>query len=238
MIPKEQELLAKVLDMFAQKFNKKAVLRGGMVLRILGSQRFTNDLDYVFVPYKSKNDIVGEILECLGALKGAELQHELNSKCLRVFLTVEGVTIQIESKVAMDVRSMAVSTKLVSQEFNLPPRIIHVVDLNVALADKMAAWNERRLIRDIYDIWFFLQMKAKPDLPTLAARLAKPSYSKLVGVKARFQGKTCGDFCSFIRDAVNSLDDQQIRNELSDYLPVAEIEGLSLLFKSAFARLL
>lgn len=130
MIPKEQELLAKVLDMFAQKFNKKAVLRGGMVLRILGSQRFTNDLDYI------------------------------------------------------------------------------------------------------------LQMKAKPDLPTLAARLAKPSYSKLVGVKARFQGKTCEDFYSFICGAVNSLDDQQIRNELSDYLPVAEIEGLSLLFKSAFARLL
>lgn len=235
MILKEQELIAKVLDMFAQKFNKKAVLCGGMVLRILGSQRFTNDLDYVFVPYKSKKDIVGEILECLGALEGAELQYELNSKCLRVFLTLEGVTIQIESKVAMDVRSMAVSTKLVSQEFNLPPRIIHVVDLNVALADKMAAWNERRLIRDIYDIWFFLQMKAKPDLPTLEARLAKPSYSKLVGAKNRFHGKTCEDFYSFIHDAVNNLDDRQIRNELSDYLPAAEIVGLSLLFKSAFA---
>ena len=238
MIPREQELIAKVLDIFAQKFNKKAVLRGGMVLRILGSQRFTNDLDYIFVPYKSKKDIIGDILECLSALQGVELHHELNSKCLRVFLTLEGVTIQIESKVAMDVKSMAVSTKLVSQEFNLPPRIIHIVDLNVALADKMAAWNERRLIRDIYDIWFFLQMKAKPDLPTLEKRLAKPSYSKFVGAKERFQGKTCEDFYSFIRDAVNDLDDQQIRNELADYLPVAEIDGLSLLFKSAFAHLL
>lgn len=54
MIAKEQALLAKVLDVFAQKFDKQAVLRGGMVLRILGSPRFTNDLDYVFVPYRSK----------------------------------------------------------------------------------------------------------------------------------------------------------------------------------------
>ena len=47
MTNKEQELLARVLDVFAQKFDKQAVLRGGMVLRILGSPRFTNDLDYV-----------------------------------------------------------------------------------------------------------------------------------------------------------------------------------------------
>jgi hypothetical protein len=33
MIEKEQQLLARVLDLFAQKFDKKAVLRGGMVLR-------------------------------------------------------------------------------------------------------------------------------------------------------------------------------------------------------------
>ena len=235
---KEQELLAKILDMFAQRFSKKAVLRGGMVLRILGSRRFTNDLDYVFVPYRSKKEIVGEVLECLGALEGAKLEHELTSKCLRVFLTLEGAAIQIESKVAMDVRSIPVSTRLVAQEFNLPPRLIHVVDLNVALADKMAAWNERRLVRDIYDIWFFLQMQAKPDLPTLEARLAKPAYSKLVDPKDRYQGKTCEDFHRFICGAVNRLTDQQIRDELSDYLPPAEATGLSLLFKAAFARLL
>ncbi len=51
MIEKEQELLARVLDLITQKFDKKAILRGGMVLRILGSPRYTNDLDYLFVPY-------------------------------------------------------------------------------------------------------------------------------------------------------------------------------------------
>ncbi len=57
MLEEEQKLIARVLDRIAGTFGKRAVLRGGMVLRILGSPRFTNDLDYVFVPYKSKSEV-------------------------------------------------------------------------------------------------------------------------------------------------------------------------------------
>jgi predicted nucleotidyltransferase component of viral defense system len=237
MIEKEQLLLARVLDLFAQKFDKKAVLRGGMVLRVLGSPRLTNDLDYVFVPYKSKKDIVDEIITCLRSIDGAELDYSLNSKCLRVVLTVDQTTIQIEAKVAMDVKTATTSTRLFSSQFNLPPRIIHVVDTNIALANKMAAWNERRLIRDIYDIWFLLQMNATPDKDTLAKRLSKPVYSTLVKKRDYFPGKACSEFCDFLRMKVASLSDEQIRNELSDYLPPDETEGLSLLFRAALSKL-
>ncbi len=237
MIEKEQQLLAQVLDLFAQKFNKKAVLRGGMVLRVLGSPRLTNDLDYVFVPYKSKKDIVDEILTCLRSIDGAELDYSLNSKCLRVVLTVEKISIQIESKVAMDIETTTLSTRLFSSQFNLPPRIIHVVSTNVALANKMAAWNERRLIRDIYDIWFLLQMKAKPDEATLKSRLLKPDYSSFVKKRDYFLGRTCSEFYGFIQTYVSTLSNEQISNELSDYLPPSETAGLALLFKAALARL-
>jgi predicted nucleotidyltransferase component of viral defense system len=237
MTNKEQALLARVLDVFAQKFDKQAVLRGGMVLRILGSPRFTNDLDYVFVPYRSKKDILGEILECLRTIDGAKLEHSINSKCLRVFLTVDGTTVQIESKVAMHVKTTTASTRLLSTDFNLPPRLIHVVDLDVALANKMAAWNERRLVRDIYDIWFLIRMNARPDEPTLRERLAKSAYSSRVKAKDFFTGRTCAEFYDFIRDAVSHLDENQIREELADYLPPAETQGLGLLFKAALAKL-
>jgi predicted nucleotidyltransferase component of viral defense system len=237
MIAKEQQLLARVLDLFAQKFDRKAVLRGGMVLRVLGSPRLTNDLDYVFVPYKSKKDIVDEILKCLRSIDGAELDYSLNSKCLRVVLTVDQTSIQIETKVAMDVKTTTTSTRLFSSQFNLPPRIIHVVDTNVALANKMAAWNERRLIRDIYDTWFLIQMNAKPDETTLKARLARPVYSSLVRKEAFFPGRTCGEFYDFIRARVATLTDEQIRDELSDYLPPEEATGLALLFRAALAKL-
>jgi len=237
MIEKEQRLLARVLDLFAQKFDRKAVLRGGMVLRVLGSPRLTNDLDYLFVPYKSKKEIVDEILMCLRSIEGAELSYSINSKCLRVVLTVDQTTIQIETKVAMDVKTTTTSTRLFSTQFNLPPRIIHVVDPSVALANKMAAWNERRLIRDIYDIWFLLQMHTQPDTAILGSRLAAPAYSSLVKKKDYFPGHTCSEFYEFLRTSVAALSDEQISNELSDFLPTAETSGLSLLFRASLARL-
>ena len=237
MIEKEQQLLAQVLDLFAQKFDKKAVLRGGMVLRVLGSPRLTNHLDYVFVPYKSKKDIVDEIVTCLRSIEGADIDYSLNSKCLRVVLTVEETTIQVEAKVAMDVETTTASTRLFSTQFNLPPRIIHVADTNVALANKMAAWNERRLIRDIYDIWFLLQMNATPDTATLEERLWKPVYSRLVSKDDYFPGRACSEFYDFIRTKVASISDEQIGNELSDYLPSEETKGMALLFRAALAKL-
>ncbi|MEI7828015.1 MAG: nucleotidyl transferase AbiEii/AbiGii toxin family protein [Euryarchaeota archaeon] len=237
MIGKEQQLLARVLDLFAQTFDKKAVLRGGMVLRVLGSPRLTNDLDYVFVPYKSKKDIVDEIITCLQSIKGAIVTYTLNSKCLRVVLSVEQATIQIEAKVALEVQTTTTSTRLFSSRFDLPPRIIHIVDIGVALANKMAAWNERRLVRDLYDIWFFLQMNAVPDKATLEERLRKPVYSPLARKKDQFSGTTCGEFCDFLRTRAADLSDKDIANELADYLPPQEITGLSLLFRAALTKL-
>ncbi len=237
MTDPRQELLAKVLDLFARRFDRQAVLRGGMVLRVLGSQRLTNDLDYVFIPYKSKKDIVKEVVECLKSLPGAEVKHSLNSKCLRVVLIANGATIQIKAKVAMDVRTSTISTALFSSQFNLPKRIIHVVDYSVALANKMAAWNERRLVRDIYDIWFFLQMSIKPDSATLKERLKKPSYSPLVRKADYFQGTTINEFYDFLRAEVSILPDKDIIKAMSDYLPTNETTGLSMLFRSALARL-
>jgi hypothetical protein len=51
-----EQLLVEVMDVIARRFDKRAVLRGGMVLRVLGCERMTNDVDYVFVPYASKKD--------------------------------------------------------------------------------------------------------------------------------------------------------------------------------------
>ena len=50
MVGEQEALIARVLNLFAQRFPRQAVLRGGMVLRVLGSPRLTNDLDYLFIP--------------------------------------------------------------------------------------------------------------------------------------------------------------------------------------------
>jgi len=101
----------------------------------------------------------------------------------------------------------------------------------------MAAWNERRLIRDIYDIWFILQMNVMPDIGTLEKRLRKPSYSRLVRKQDHFTGQTCGEFYEFMRAKVFDMTDEDIMKELSDYLSPQETAELSLLLRASLAIL-
>lgn len=237
MNEKEQELLATVLDLFASEFADKALLRGGMVLKVMGSARYTNDLDYLFVPYKSKKDILSKILSCLKKIEGGSIKYSLNSQCLRIFLSVEETSIQIEVKVALEVKSIVVSTKLFSPQYNLPKRLIHIVDHSVSMANKLAAWNERRLARDLYDIWFFLQMNITADYETLTKRLEKSRYSTLIKKEDRFKGNNIPEFYDFVRSKLGELSDTEIEQQLSDYLPPNELAGLIPLIRSGFVKL-
>lgn len=234
---KHEQLMAEILDLFAQRFDKHAVLRGGMVLRMLGCERLTNDLDYIFVPYRSKKEITKDILAVLQSLPGVELEHSLNSKCLRVMIRRQNTAVQVEAKTAMQIEAEPISTSSISRSFNLPPRIIRVVSYPVALSDKMAAWNERRLMRDLYDISFFLQMGVVPDFQTLNQRLSKPDFSKQVDQSLQFNGKTISDFFSFISLHANRLSDNEIARELKDYLPPEELTGISMRIRAALVKL-
>jgi predicted nucleotidyltransferase component of viral defense system len=234
---KVEALLVRVMDLFARKFDRRAVLRGGMGLRILGCERLTNDLDYVFIPFKSKKDIVEDVISTLREIEGAKIQYSLNSKCLRVALKVDDVSIQVEAKVAMDVPIQIISNKELALKFNLQPRLIPVVEYSVALANKMAAWNERRLVRDVYDIWFYLTMGINPDIKTLKERLKKPSYSKLVRKEDYFRGAEVGQFYDFLRIKIRDMTDKDIENSLGDYLKKEDIAGLSMKFRAKLADL-
>lgn len=234
---KEEQLLAKILNIFSDRFNQHAVLRGGMVLRLLGSSRLTNDLDYVFTPFKSKKEIVDDVLDTLNQLEGVELQHSLNSKCLRVIISNSQTTVQIEAKVAEEVATDVSSTKELADIYSLPPRLIPVMDYSVALAHKMAAWNERRLVRDIYDIWFYIQMGIRPDEKTLIQRLKKPLYSKKVKPEHYFDGEGAESFYNFLRDQLSSLTEEELNQEMRAYLPPAELPGLLMKFRAALVKL-
>ncbi|NCC53624.1 MAG: hypothetical protein EOM20_20775 [Spartobacteria bacterium] len=233
----QQQLMAEILDLFAQRFDKHAVLRGGMVLRMLGCERLTNDLDYVFVPYASKKDIVDEALSALKSLPGVKLQHSLNSKCLRIVVRRGDVSVQVEAKTAMQVTTDTLSTAHVAKSFDLPPRLIRVVNYSCALADKLAAWNERRLARDLYDVWFFLRMGVLPDLETLTQRLREPVYSKLVKKKDQFVGDSVDAFYDFLITHVAAWSDDRFAEELEDYLPSSELAGISMRLRAELVKL-
>jgi hypothetical protein len=106
----------------------------------------------------------------------------------------------------------------------------------VALADKMAAWNERRLMRDLYDIWFFLRMGVRPDEAVLARRLRKPEYSRLVKAADHFRGSSVADFRDFLLARVQQLTDAGLAAELKAYLRPDELAGLSMRIRAEFAK--
>ena len=52
------DLMLWVMREFSAYFAARALLRGGMALSLLSSPRSTNDLDYLFLEYKSKKEPV------------------------------------------------------------------------------------------------------------------------------------------------------------------------------------
>lgn len=232
-----QALLMQILDLFAQRFERNAILGGGMVLRLLGSSRYTNDLDYIFVPFKSKNEVIKDILKVLSEISDAEIEHSLNSKCLRITIKQKSAVAMVEVKVEKSIATEFISTAELAEKYNYPPRIIKVVGYNIALANKMAAWNERRIIRDVYDIWFFLRMGVKPDVEVLKKRLKRCRYSRLVNQEDYFKGKSVDDFFEFMRTKVNILSDETIANSLKETLNEQELAGLGMRIRAELARL-
>jgi predicted nucleotidyltransferase component of viral defense system len=115
--------------------------------------------------------------------------------------------------------------------------LISVAEYSVALAHKMAAWNERRLVRDLYDIFFYIQMGISYDHLTLKQRLLKQNYSTLVKKDDYFKGKELSEFIEFLREATQKLSDKDIDKELSDYLPSNEIPGLAMQIRASLVKL-
>jgi predicted nucleotidyltransferase component of viral defense system len=98
------------------------------------------------------------------------------------------------------------------------------MDSGVALANKLAAWNERRLLRDLYDGFLFTdQFATQPDLDVLDVRL-RTVESRLPQLK-RVKRISRTDFAEQLRLAVDGLSATMIQAEFGTVLPSAEIPG-------------
>lgn len=55
-----ESLMIRLINLLADAFPGRAILKGGMELRLLQCPRHTNDLDYIFIPFTSKTEIGNE----------------------------------------------------------------------------------------------------------------------------------------------------------------------------------
>lgn len=225
-----------VMHRFAEVFTDHAVLKGGMALRLIDSPRSTNRIDYVFVPYSSKRDVRAAIESVLREIDGAQVEIDLHSKMLRAELRVDDASIQLEVNVAMECSGIAMSTGGFARQLGQPARIIRMMSPDWALGHKLAAWNERRLIRDLYDCYFLAaRLNETPSEEVLDRRLAR--VDSRIPALARRRSMTRAQLAAELRAEAADLSKERLAAELGGVLPDEELAGLAPRMKAAAIKL-
>jgi len=216
-----------IMHRFAEVFEGQAVLKGGMALRLMECPRQTVDIDYVFVPFTSTKEITDRLRGILDEVDGAEVEIGLHSKMLRAELRVDEIAVVIEINVAERCPSIPMSTGGYARSSGHPARVVRIMSPPVAMAHKLAAWNERRLLRDLYDCAFlFTRAGVVPDHEILDARLSKIE-SRLPGLRRR-RTMSRAELAAELREAVAAVTDADYQRELSGIVPPDELAGLAL----------
>jgi hypothetical protein len=225
-----------VMHRFAEAFEDHAVLKGGIALRLFDCPRSTTDIDYVFVPFRSKKDVRGLIDGILAEIEDAQIDLAVHSKILRATVSVDAAAIQIEVNVDEECRSVPVPTAGFALDQGQPSRIVRVMALDCALAHKLAAWNERRLLRDLYDCYFLAgRLGESPDLELLELRLGEVE-SRLPALRGR-KRMTRTELASELRTAADALTERAVGEELTPVLPAEELVSLVPRMRSAIVRI-
>ena len=227
-----EALLSWIVDFFAQKFGNSAILKGGMSLRLMHSPRYTNDVDYIFIPFDSKKDAKTLVEEALSLVEGLKYNTTMNSKALRIIVDYAGQQAQIEINVEMECPSIPMSSSLLSTPYGYPARIIRVMEPGVAFAHKIAAWNERELMRDLYDVYQYESLfRTAPNMEILYKRLKSArSYKNVVAAK------NIGSLVEKMRKCAESLTESSF-SELVPLLDAVELAGLSFRMRPSILAL-
>ena len=224
------DLLMWFMGYFAQKFRNRAIIKGGMVLRLLNSPRATNDLDILFIPFSSKKDVMPALEEALADIAGVSYQLSADSKCIRCSIQYGPTRIQIEGTIAQS--SAYESVSAISHG---TPCLLAIQKRDIALAHKIAAWNERGLMRDLYDIYFYVSvLGVMPDLPSLLERL-ESVYSGRVN---RSKPMKMSELLAKLESIHSCLDAKQLDAELGALLSKEDRAGLDLKIKVALYKLM
>ena len=225
-----------IMHRMSEEFGDHAILKGGMALRLLDCPRSTNDVDYVFVPFDSKKDIEKGFDGILKDIPNAKIEKSMNSKAIRAKINVSGFPIQIEAAVSLECKSAAVSTTPLAAKAGMLGRVIKIMSVDVALSNKIAAWNERRLYRDIYDIYYMYErLGVRPDRDTLISRLEK--VESRIPRRKSVKKMNIVELTKEIENALNGISGDGVRRELSMLLNETELAGLDLKFRAVMSKL-
>jgi len=217
-------LLAWLMVWMSKTFPTQAILKGGMVLRLLESIRNTNDLNWVFIPFESRKEVAPLIRSELDKINELTYLERLDSRSLQYQIEFGGQRGQLEISVTDECKSIAISSAHYASQFGLVGGLVRVMEPSVALSHRLAAWNERRLYRDLFDIWFISRvLKVDPDVQTLLQRLKRVEHRR-----KKPSVMSTHDFCVELNNAADSFNMQEFREELVGSMKESEIDGMEI----------
>ena len=230
-IQSDEALRVFIINQLGKKLGEHAILKGGMVLRLLDCPRYTNDLDYVFIPFKSKKEIAPRIEKALRELEGLEIKHRFHSTNAQFDVALKNTfgtfKTQIEANVSNHCEAQSLTTGDFAIQFQQAPQIIRVMRFDMMLAHKLMAWNERRLMRDLYDAYFiFKSLNVTPNLDVLRGRLQNIHYAKRISGKSLPKKMSLEEFWQLLASELKTLTPVDLENELRDSLDVHQLLGL------------
>lgn len=179
---------AEFLRRLQRALRGQVVWKGGAVLRLEGSERFSRDLDAtrrsasLTVPVLRKT--LRKLAEGVAHLTSTEVAAKPTSVVALYRFAVPGVRppIRIEIEISLRERILrppaTVSTARIAHFAGLEPVVVSRLDDVELLAEKLRALVVRRASRDVYDVYWLLQRGIQFDGKTF---LRKMDYYRRAG---------------------------------------------------------
>lgn len=232
-----EELLVRVLNHLAERMKDRFVVKGGMLLRLLESPRYTQDLDFALPSKDSKKVLVKELVAALEGIPEIRvIRQDLNSR--GIFIDVRdresGTQVTLEANVVPRTRlpPEPISTAKISSLYSLGGRIVRVMAPAEAFSNKIAACLERGVGRDLYDLSLFEPMTAF-DGPTLEDRL-----SRLEIDRAKPRKVSRDEAAQLLKKRLEDLSEKRLREEVFPLMPPDHQPGLMMVIRASVSRII
>ncbi len=215
---------AELLRRLQRSLRGGVVWKGGTVLRLEGSERFSRDLDatrrQASLSRGRLENTLRQAAEDLTYLVDLAIEARPRSLTATYRFAVPGVLQPLRLVVEISLREKVlrlpgvITTARIAQPYGLEPVVVSRLDPAELLAEKFRALVTRGASRDIYDIYWLLQQGAEADAPLF---LKKMAYYQTVGwtvepeqaVKATIR-------------RLRSYNHSRAKTELANLLPAAQ----------------
>ncbi len=232
-----EKILIEILNHLAERLKDDLILRGGMLLRLLDSPRYTQDLDFVLLSKESKKTLVRRVVTALEEIPDLKItRKDLNSRGIFIDVIDQKnkvqATLEISVVPSLHLPPEPVSTAKISNLYALSGRVVRVMAPAEAFANKIAACLERKVSRDLYDLSLFEPLTPF-DIATLQGRL-----SRLEIMRAKPKKVTMAESAELLKGRLNELTEEKLKQEVFSLIPPAHQPGLLLVIRASVSRII